>query len=77
MAVHSTNSETCLKILVFTAHNILTPEESPHGYHLLQLIRSYIELDMYASLVMHSVDTIAAGEQELLNYHRLLEVSVL
>lgn len=49
-------------------------EASPQGYLLLWLIRSYLELDMYASLVIQSTDTLDAGKRELLKYHTILEV---
>jgi hypothetical protein len=60
---------------LFATHNILTPESSPAGYHLLKCIRSYLDLDMYASLEVHTEETISAGRDELLNFGALLNVS--
>ncbi|KAF9470064.1 hypothetical protein BDN70DRAFT_770837, partial [Pholiota conissans] len=50
--------EDMSKIIVFASHNILS--ETDRGYLLLQLIRSYLELDMYASLTMHTDRTLEA-----------------
>lgn len=63
------------QIIVFAAHNILSKNVSKEGFHLLKLIRSYLELDMYVSLTVHTESTIAAGRAELLVFERLLHVS--
>jgi len=59
---------------LYASHNVLTHNEDKPGYALLCCIASYLELDMYISLDVHTADTIAAGEAELLVYQELLEV---
>ncbi|SJL09155.1 uncharacterized protein ARMOST_12531 [Armillaria ostoyae] len=49
------------KQLIFIAHNILTPKSDPIGYILLQALRAYMELDMYAGLSLHTSSTLQAG----------------
>lgn len=65
-----------IQIIVFASHNILTEELTPRGYLLLQLIRSYLELDMYASLTVHTDTMLAAGRKEMLIFDKLLKVSI-
>jgi hypothetical protein len=62
------------QIVIYGAHNILTEESSEEGYLVLRIIRSYLELDMYASLTIHMETTIAAGREELLRYSDLIKV---
>ena len=38
-------------------------------------MRSYLELDMYASLTMHTEATLAAGRAELKTFDSLMQVS--
>ena len=57
------------------AYNVLSAENSQEGFLLLQTMRSYLELDMYASLTMHTEATIAAGRAELQTYNSLVQVS--
>ncbi|KAF8971925.1 hypothetical protein BDZ97DRAFT_1901552 [Flammula alnicola] len=65
--------EDMSKIIVYASHNVLNPETTEEGYLLLKLIRSYLELDMYASLTMHTDTTLAAGHAELLVFNNLLK----
>ncbi|KJA13371.1 hypothetical protein HYPSUDRAFT_151670 [Hypholoma sublateritium FD-334 SS-4] len=65
--------EDISKVIVFASHNILNKDASPQGYLLLQLMRSYLELDMYASLTVHTESTISAGREEMKTYDRLLK----
>ncbi|TFK59648.1 hypothetical protein BDN72DRAFT_890374 [Pluteus cervinus] len=58
-------AEDLLKQLLFAAHNILTEELSPAGYLLLKTLRSYINLDSYAAMRVHTEKTIAAGREEV------------
>ena len=46
------------------------------GYLLLRLMRSYLELDMYTSLIVHTESTLAAGRAELLVFEKLLHVMI-
>ena len=39
-------------------------------------MRSYLELDMYASLTVHTDVTIALGREELLRFDEILRVSI-
>jgi hypothetical protein len=57
-------------------HNIFTKEKTARGYLLLKLMRSYLELDMYASLTVHTESTIKKGREELLTFEKLLHVHV-
>jgi hypothetical protein len=61
-----------LQIALFVLHNVLTDQR---GFLLLKCLRSYIELDMYASLEVHTAQTIADGRAELQNFSKLLTVS--
>ncbi|TFK66709.1 hypothetical protein BDN72DRAFT_131967 [Pluteus cervinus] len=58
-------AEDLLKQLLFAAHNILTEEHTPAGYLLLKTLRSYINLDSYAAMRVHTEKTIAAGREEV------------
>ena len=64
------------KIIVFALHNIFTREKTARGYLLLKLMRSYLELDMYVSLTVHTESTIRDGREELLTFEKLLHVHV-
>ena len=64
------------KILIFSIHNIFTKDECPRGYQLLKLMRSYLELDMYASLTVHTETTIQNGRQELLVFEKEVLVCI-
>ncbi|EIW80471.1 hypothetical protein CONPUDRAFT_90680 [Coniophora puteana RWD-64-598 SS2] len=61
------------KQILFAAQNLLTPRTSPEGYALLLVIRSYLELNCYIGLDVHTDDTIAAGEAELNWFSNLLD----
>jgi len=63
------------QIIVFAAHNILSKAVTKQGFHLLKLIRSYLELDMHVSLTVHTESTMASGRAELLVFEKLLHVS--
>lgn len=52
----------------------MTVTESPDGFALLKLLRSYLELHMYTSLSLHSESTIEAGEAALINFEKVLQV---
>ncbi|KIJ98243.1 hypothetical protein K443DRAFT_133505 [Laccaria amethystina LaAM-08-1] len=65
--------EDVLKMVIFATHNIITHSEHPAGYLLLKVLRSYIALDMYAALEVHTAVTIAAGRKELLHFSKALK----
>ena len=54
---------------------MLTCREDKAGYALLKCIASYLYIDMYVSLNVHTERTIAAGEAEILVFKKLLDVS--
>ncbi|EIW77135.1 hypothetical protein CONPUDRAFT_157403 [Coniophora puteana RWD-64-598 SS2] len=62
-----------LKQILFAAQNILMPDESPVGYALLQLTASYLKLDSWISLDVHTDAAIKAGEIELVKFNLLLD----
>ncbi|KAG2356754.1 hypothetical protein BDR07DRAFT_1453323 [Suillus spraguei] len=53
--------ENISKMILYAAHDVVTEEDCPLGYLLLQCIRLYIKVDMYASLEVHTLDTICEG----------------
>ncbi|KAJ7696492.1 hypothetical protein B0H17DRAFT_1130897 [Mycena rosella] len=53
-------NEDIAKMMLFAAHNVLV--DVP-GVQLLQCVRSFLELNMYVSLEVHTSKTIAAGER--------------
>lgn len=63
-----------MQMVIFATHNIITHSEHPGGYLLLKVLRSYIALDMYAALEVHTAVTIAAGRKELLRFSKALKV---
>jgi hypothetical protein len=71
----TTISSIVQKVVLYASYNIIS--ESEEGYLLLKLFWSYLELDMYASLTVHTESTISAGRAELLTFESLLHVCVL
>ncbi|THH10264.1 hypothetical protein EW146_g8426 [Bondarzewia mesenterica] len=65
--------EDLSKIIIFASHNIFDAWSNKQEYLLLQCIRSYFVLDMYAAFDVHTDDTIAAGEQALLKFEDLIK----
>ncbi|KAJ7814830.1 hypothetical protein B0H14DRAFT_3090067 [Mycena olivaceomarginata] len=65
--------EDIAKMMIFAAHNILTTETDKIGVLLLACIRSYLELDMYAGLELHTADTIADGRHQLQKFDQSLK----
>ncbi|KAJ6495988.1 hypothetical protein C8R45DRAFT_1052651 [Mycena sanguinolenta] len=58
------------KMMLYAVHNILTDRL---GLILLEWVRSYMELDMYVGLELHTTETIAAGCQELQDFGLLMK----
>ncbi|KAK0492430.1 hypothetical protein EDD18DRAFT_1108823 [Armillaria luteobubalina] len=50
-----------LSKLIFIAHAIFMAANDPIGYILLRALRVYMELDVYASLTLHTSDTLRDG----------------
>jgi hypothetical protein len=63
-------------MMIFAAHNILTTETDKIGVLLLACIRSYLELDVYAGLELHTADTIADGRRQLQKFDQSLKVGM-
>jgi len=55
-------------------HNVLERSRSKDGYLLLGVLWSYLTLDMYASMDVHTSETIARGRKELVEYEKALKV---
>lgn len=60
---------------MFTSHNVLSKDESPAGFILLQVLRSYLELDMFASLSVQTESTLEFGKKELKIFEQAIQVS--
>ncbi|KAF9784401.1 hypothetical protein BJ322DRAFT_1194914 [Thelephora terrestris] len=63
--------EDLSKISMFVLHNIF--EEGTSGYLLLKALRCYIEVDIYASLEVHTEATIASGREKLTQFYGFIE----
>jgi hypothetical protein len=55
-------------------YNLFDPWTCRSTYLLLRCLRSYLELDLYASFEVHTADTIEAGRKELLRFSSLVKV---
>jgi hypothetical protein len=56
-------------------HSLLEESESSEGYLLLRVLRSYLILDTYAAMEVHTTETIEAGRKELAQFESLMNVS--
>lgn len=61
-------------MIVYATHDILTEADCPIGYLLLRCVRLYIELDMYASLEVHTAETISSGRHTHCAFSAILQV---
>ncbi|KAJ3505987.1 hypothetical protein NLJ89_g7124 [Agrocybe chaxingu] len=68
-----TKHEDLSKVIIFASLEALNAEASPDGFALLQLMRSYLELDMFASLTVHTERTLADGQLELRRFEEFLK----
>ncbi|KAJ2932117.1 hypothetical protein H1R20_g4995, partial [Candolleomyces eurysporus] len=59
--------EDLSKVLIFASHSLFGPRDE-RGYQWLALARSYLELDMWASLIDHNETTLQQGRKELLRF---------
>ncbi|KAG1744080.1 uncharacterized protein EDB91DRAFT_1236611 [Suillus paluster] len=55
------------------SQNVLTHVEDEAGYALLKCIVSYLHIDMYVLLDVHTESALAAGEVEILMFQKLLD----
>lgn len=53
---------------------MLTQSESPHGYLLLQLLRTYLVIDTFSAMEVHTEETIADGREEIRNFEQKMTV---
>jgi hypothetical protein len=60
--------------LIFVVQHLFNKTEHPNDYLLLQVFRSFLEIDMYASMTVHTEETIAKGRQEVEKFAGLLKV---
>ncbi|KAH7927024.1 hypothetical protein BV22DRAFT_1153995 [Leucogyrophana mollusca] len=68
-----TKNEDIAKLLVFAAHDVFTVSQNNLGHILLQCIRAFVDVDMYAALEVHTEETIAAGLEALKIFSELME----
>ncbi|OSD08233.1 hypothetical protein PYCCODRAFT_1357246 [Trametes coccinea BRFM310] len=61
------------KNILFASHNIMTKTASAVGYQLLCLIRQYLEMDMYAGLLVHTTWTLQDGRHAQSMWHEKLQ----
>lgn len=62
-------------MFIFVSHNVLTEQESPHGYHLLRCLRVYLDLTMWEALEVHTEETLAFGREAVKRLGEILAVS--
>ncbi|KAG2348732.1 hypothetical protein BDR05DRAFT_972997 [Suillus weaverae] len=70
-----TKYEDISKLIVFAVHNVFDCDMDPEAYLLLCCIRSYVEFNMYASLEVHTEDTIKNGQEALSKLTELMDIS--
>ena len=75
MALEAKVAKLYTQISMFVLHNIF--KEGTPGYLLLKALRCHIEVDIYASLEVHTEATIAAGREKLTHFYGLIEASPL
>lgn len=68
---------TIMKQSLYLALTILKQSDSPEGHRLLCLISSYLQLDSYIGLDVHTTSTLDAIEAELLVFNDALKVGSL
>ncbi|KAG1882178.1 hypothetical protein F4604DRAFT_1879586 [Suillus subluteus] len=61
------------KQTLYSALNVLTHRASPEGYQLLRVIGSYLQLDSYIGLNVHTTSTLAALDAEPLVFNAALK----
>ncbi|KAG0696460.1 hypothetical protein DFH29DRAFT_984607 [Suillus ampliporus] len=53
--------EDISKMVIYAVHTIITEDKCPLGYLLLRCIHLFLKVNMYASLEVHTTDTIRTG----------------
>lgn len=59
---------------MFIMHNAF-PEGGPE-YFLLKALRCYVEINLYASLEVHTDQTIAMGREKVAQFYELMKVGL-
>ncbi|EPQ59138.1 hypothetical protein GLOTRDRAFT_103193 [Gloeophyllum trabeum ATCC 11539] len=65
--------EDMSKMLLFAIYNLFDRRQHPHVHLLLQCLRTYLEVDAYLALEVHTEETIGAGEHALDKFSRQLQ----
>ncbi|KAG1786171.1 uncharacterized protein HD556DRAFT_1434837 [Suillus plorans] len=71
-----TKYEDISKLIVFAAHNVFKHDLDPQAYLLLRCIWSYVEFNTYASLEVHTKDTIRDGRNALSELTKLMDTYI-
>ena len=61
-------------MLIFVSHNVINSNKHPDGYVLLRCLHAYLNLNMYTSFDVHTMETIAAGENALEVFAEIMKV---
>ncbi|KAJ3563803.1 hypothetical protein NP233_g8701 [Leucocoprinus birnbaumii] len=64
--------EDVVKISLFIAHDLILESGQPGAFLFLQLLRKYLNLDLYMGFNVHTLETIEAGKAELAEWRDLL-----
>jgi hypothetical protein len=59
---------------IFVSHNVIDSNKHPDGYMLLRCLHAYLNLNMYTGFNVHTIETIAAGENALEVFAELMKV---
>ncbi|KAG1879450.1 hypothetical protein C8R48DRAFT_668287 [Suillus tomentosus] len=65
--------EDISKMIIYATHDVLTKTDSPLGYFLLRCVHLYLEMDMYAALEVHTVNTIKEGRHTVQAFTALMK----
>ncbi|KAF7969796.1 hypothetical protein HWV62_25973 [Athelia sp. TMB] len=61
------------QVIIFALHNVVTRAACPNGYLLLKCMRSYLVVDMYFALEVHTETTIQAGKEAVVSFGKDLQ----
>jgi hypothetical protein len=53
---------------------MLMQTKSPHGYLLLQLLRTYLIIDTFSAMEVHTEKTIADGREKIRDFEQRMTV---
>ncbi|KAG1818101.1 uncharacterized protein BJ212DRAFT_1446567 [Suillus subaureus] len=69
----SSKYEDISKLIVFAAHDVIDQGTHALPYLLLQCIHEYVNINMYAALEVHTLETIAMGRLAIMEFTQLLD----